>query len=412
MLSFNCCYNVHPVAFSQTSLFTKVPVDDLLNFLKEELDNMNLPLPTSTVIDLIKLCIKDCKFVFDDKFYSQKIGMAMGNPLSPLLSNLYMEFFESKILKNILPANVVWYRYVDDIFCIWPGNKNLDNILLLLNNLVPSIKFTIEIEQNFSLPFLDVIVHRQSNNFKFSIYRKPTNVCSYVHYYSAHHDKVKRSVFSSMFLRALRICSPEFMDDEINKIYEISVKLKYPKSFVDSSLRKAKKTFYSNGEKEPYCNKNMLVLPFHENFVNITCLLKELDINVVFKNENIMKNMLIKNSPNNVSGCVYRIPCKLCNKSYVGQTGKELNIRIKQHKYSIKTGQESNALFIHLRDFNHPIDWDHAQQIVYSKSVFDRNIIESSIIKHNMNLIVNLSSGLYKLDPIIIRKIASMFNLV
>lgn len=231
------------ISFDVTSLFTKVPVDDLLNFLKEELDNMNLPLPTSTVIDLIKLCIKNCKFVFDDKFYSQKFGMAMGNPLSPLLSNFYMEFFESKILKNILPANVVWYRYVDDIFCIWPENKNLDNFLILLNNLVPSIKFTIEIEQNFSLPFLDVIVHRQSNNFKFSIYRKPTNVCSYVHYYSAHHDKVKRSVFSSMFLRALRICSPEFMDDEINKIYEISVKLKYPKSFVDSSLRKAKKTF-------------------------------------------------------------------------------------------------------------------------------------------------------------------------
>ena len=81
------------VSFDVTSLFTKVPVDDLLRFLSEELINYNLSLPGDLIIELIKLCIKGSKFVFDGKFYTQKFGMSMGNPLSPVLSNLYMEFF-------------------------------------------------------------------------------------------------------------------------------------------------------------------------------------------------------------------------------------------------------------------------------------------------------------------------------
>ncbi|TOF85493.1 hypothetical protein CGJ15_25905, partial [Vibrio parahaemolyticus] len=77
---------------------------------------------------------------------------------------------------------------------------------------------------------------------------------------------------------------------------------------------------------------------------------------------------MIKNSPQNADGCVYKIPCKICDKVYYGQTGKNLELRLKQHKYSIRTGQDSNALFIHVRDFNHPIDFQKAEKVVSSKS--------------------------------------------
>ena len=116
----NCDFRL--VSFDVCSLFTKVPVDDLLSFLPEVLDRLELPFDNTVLINLIKLCILDSKFEFNGKYYSQKFGMAMGNPLSPVLSNLYMEFFESKILKIFLPKNAVWFRYVDDIICLWPIN--------------------------------------------------------------------------------------------------------------------------------------------------------------------------------------------------------------------------------------------------------------------------------------------------
>ena len=58
------------VSFDVVSLFTKVPIDDLLEFLSDHLDNTPLDIPFSknTLIELIKLCIKDCKFEFKGKY--------------------------------------------------------------------------------------------------------------------------------------------------------------------------------------------------------------------------------------------------------------------------------------------------------------------------------------------------------
>ena len=52
------------------------------------------------------------------------------------------------------------------------------------NSLDPSINFTIEWEENNSLPFLDVTAHRNLSHFQFSIYRKPTHSSMFLHYFS------------------------------------------------------------------------------------------------------------------------------------------------------------------------------------------------------------------------------------
>ena len=409
LCSLNINFEFKMVSFDVVSLFTKVPVDDLLDFLKDELENFDMPISPSKILDLIKLCIKDCKFSFDSNFYKQKFGMAMGNPLSPVLSNLYMEFFEAKILSRILPRNIYWFRYVDDIFCIWPKSENLQNFLAALNNLVPSIRFTLEEEENCILPFLDVCVHRDFRSFKFDIFRKPTNICSYIHFYSNHETKIKKSVFSGMFLRALRICSPEFMENEIQKIYEIAVNLKYPNYLIDSALRAARKIFYSNDDKIPFSTKNILSLPFHINFNGIPRILKMFGVNVVFRYCNI-KSFIIKNSPGDELGCIYKVPCNVCNKQYIGQTGKDLSVRLKQHKYSVRTAQESNALFIHLSVFNHTIDWDGARELVRCSDIVKRNLIESCFIKFYNDTVLNISPGLFKLDSFIINEIVRYFK--
>lgn len=264
-----------------------------------------------------------------------------------------------------------------------------------------------EIEQNNQLPFLDVLIHRYERSFKFDVYRKPTNVLSYVHFYSSHHSRTKASVLSSMYLRAYRICSPEFLDDEFLRICNIASKLKYPKYLIENSQKMARKSYFEDKTKDTFNSKNLLVLPYHDNFIKLPHILKNFNIQVIFSNSNTVRSLLIKNSPENKEGCVYKIPCKNCNKCYIGQTGKELNVRLKQHKYSVRSGQMSNALFVHLRDFNHCINWEEAKVIVKSNSYLNRNIIESSLIKDTFVNNLNLSHGLYKLDNFIIKKIVS-----
>ena len=124
-----------------------------------------------------------------------------------------------------------------------------------------------------------------------------------------------------------------------------------------------------------------------------------------FSSNSTIKKLVINISPDQMDCCVYKIPCKDCDKYYIGQTGKDLAKRIKQHKYSVRTGQVSNALFIHLRDNNHCIDWSNASSIVSCHDILNRNIIESSLIKQSESQLINMSSGMYKLDSFICNKV-------
>ena len=50
-----------------------------------------------------------------------------------------MEFFERYLLPFIVNFELVWLRYVDDVFAVLSDNIDLDNFLTSLNRLSPSI---------------------------------------------------------------------------------------------------------------------------------------------------------------------------------------------------------------------------------------------------------------------------------
>ena len=174
---------------------------------------------------------------------------------------------------------------------------------------------------------------------------------------------------------------------------------------MDKAYNNAKVTFYSNRDREPFSIKNMLVLPYHKNFKELPSLLKYFNINIVFSNPNTIEKMLIKNSPSQASCCLYTIPCKDCDKKYLGQTSKGLKTRLGQHKYSVRTAQSSNAIFIHFSHFNHRVDWANGKEIMFCNDYVSRNVIESALIKTYSANLMNLSPGMYKLDNLIIEKI-------
>ena len=50
---------------------------------------------------------------------------------------------------------------------------------------------------------------------------------------------------------------------------------------------------------------------------------------------------------------IYSIPCKDCNKHYIGETERNLEKRIYERKRSIKTNDDQNALFYHVLELKH-----------------------------------------------------------
>ena len=71
------------------------------------------------------------------------------------------------------------------------------------------------------------------------ICRKPTNKECYVYFYSGHNDRIKRGIVLGFFLRAYRICSAEYIDEEIDHIISSFTKLKYPKGLLLNLKTKA-----------------------------------------------------------------------------------------------------------------------------------------------------------------------------
>jgi hypothetical protein len=72
------------------------------------------------VMELLGICSKTTYFQVSYKFYQETDGMAMGSPLSPVISNIYMEKFKKVPLEQSDLRPKTWLRYIDDIFTIWP----------------------------------------------------------------------------------------------------------------------------------------------------------------------------------------------------------------------------------------------------------------------------------------------------
>ncbi|XP_054721210.1 uncharacterized protein LOC129230991 [Uloborus diversus] len=94
------------ISFDVVSLFTKVPVEDALQLIT--------PLFPPDIAAHFKHVLTTTYLKWNTKFYEQRDGVAMGNPLSPVVANFYMEFFEQKALASATKKPEVWFRYVDD----------------------------------------------------------------------------------------------------------------------------------------------------------------------------------------------------------------------------------------------------------------------------------------------------------
>jgi len=123
----------------------------------------------------------------------------MGSPIFLVIANIFMHHFEEETVQKMLKKPKDWFRYVDDTFVIWRyGRAELRKFLIFFNNQHPNIRFTMDIEENKKLSFLDVLVTKKADNtLGHQVNRKPIHTDRYLHAESHHHPAQKQSAINT-----------------------------------------------------------------------------------------------------------------------------------------------------------------------------------------------------------------------
>ena len=102
----------------------------------------------------------------------------------------------------------------------------------------------------------------------------------------------------------------------------------------------------------------------------------------------IHANTKDKDPPNKKSG-IYKVNCKDCCKCYIGQTRRNIEIRMKEHRRNIKCFQiDKSAEAAHSWEYGHQID-DNIKLIKHIIFPKDLNVWEKIHIQKNKFNIMN-----------------------
>ena len=73
--------------------------------------------------------------------------------------------------------------------------------------------------------------------------------------------------------------------------------------------------------------------------------------------------------------------CRDCNAVYVGETGRSVRTRKREHVDAVKTfNTKKSALSQHVMDFDHRIDWDNVKILKSESHAYRRRVAESFLI--------------------------------
>ena len=164
------------VTMDVNSLYTNIPhsdgVEACRSFLTMNTIDQALISDIPTLVDFI---LKHNLFVFDDEQYLQINDTAMGKKMAPTYANIFMYYIESTFLSSFNLKPTAYFRYIDDIFLIWP--QSLDTLQTFLENANrthQNISFTHEYSST-AVSFLDVIIKINNGIISTSLYKKNTD---------------------------------------------------------------------------------------------------------------------------------------------------------------------------------------------------------------------------------------------
>lgn len=378
------------------NLYTNIPIPAGIECVRKTFRAYPDPKrPDDELLQLLEINLTRNDFMFDDKYYLQIKGTAMGKRFAPAYANIFMAHWEKEALAKCRKKPVSYLRYLDDVWGIWTGSEEeFKEFVATLNAHDPSIQLKTELNKE-SIDFLDTTVFKgpkfqTEGKLDIKVFFKVTDTHALLHKNSFHPKHTFRGIVKSQILRFKRICTRrEDFKKAVSILFKALRNRGYSRGFLVKCLRTVQDaTARNHADSVPliltYSSASQFLNhKFKTNFENLLAQQNVVRatgvVSAYRRNQNLqdllvraklpalrsdgqllldkqfVKLSFIKNIKDNIvhkieqgfsprsANCVYVIYCARCHIKYVGETKNTLSLRMTQHRYNIRNNKEADT---------------------------------------------------------------------
>ena len=392
--------NCYLFSMDVKSLYTNIPIPAGIQCVKNILEKFPDPKrPDRQLLQLLEINLTRNDFVFNEQFYLQIKGTAMGKKFAPAYANIFMAKWEEEVLDKCQIKPLYYFRYLDDIWGIWPGSESDFKLFMsILNSHDPSIQLTYELSDS-TIDFLDTTIYKgpefnSTSNFDIKVFFKPTDTHALLHKSSFHPKHTYKGLVKSQLLRFNRICTNKSdFDSAVHTLFRALRGRGYSRSFlrdcfktflvkkvrgrdnpipliityssIGASLSNKLKSNFDNllGRQVPFVGSK--VISAYRRNRNLKDILVRARLSPLGctegpseRNEQFIKLQFVQNRKNYTwyeilqkftltsHNCVYLIYCARCLTQFVGETGIRLSTRLMQHNTDLRNRKDLDSPII------------------------------------------------------------------
>ena len=135
-----------------------------------------------------------------------------------------------------------------------------------------------------------------------------------------------------------------------------------------------------------FCFSSFTSIPYVQDVSErISRILTQVGIGVALKPHHTLSSLFRKPKDSinfeQKRGVVNQISYRHCNAVYVGETGRSVKTKKREHADAVKAfTTKKSALSQHVMDFDHRIDWDNVKILKSESHAYRRRVAESSLI--------------------------------
>lgn len=246
-----------------TSLYTNMNLNRTIAVAKRALAKNPQPhRPDKFLIQLLELTLRNNDFRFNEEIFLQKYGTAMGKTYAPSLANLYLIDFDKQATMGFRIRPHLYFRFLDDIFFIWPGSlEELKEFENFLNSIIPDIKITLTAHET-EINFLDTTVFKHhtdgTTSLQTKVFFKSTDTHQLLHTISYHPPHTTPGILKSQVIRFQRLSSFKAdFDHSCHTLFRVLRQRGYNKRL----LRRTKHEIWHNYNRQKNIPPKQPILP-------------------------------------------------------------------------------------------------------------------------------------------------------